>query len=168
MSKKSLPQPDAFHAMAAAGWIELGSVVEARRELEAISPAHREHPDVLEAWWPICAEEKNWDAALQTAEKLIATAPKRESGWIQQSFALHELKRTSEAYERLVKVVEKFKDAYVIPYNLACYQCQLGNSIAAVNWLKQAVKASDAKTIRAMAEKDPDLASVRKEIARLA
>src|SRR5215207_6698935 len=127
MSDAELPQPDRFHAQAAVGWLELGSVMEARRELDAISPAHREHPDVLEAWWPILAQEKNWEAALASAEKLVAQAPERQSGWVQQSYALHELKRTREACGRLVQVVEKFRDVYVIPYNLACYQCQLGN-----------------------------------------
>jgi predicted Zn-dependent protease len=168
MSDAGLPQPDRFHAQAAVGWLELGSVVEARRELDAISIEHREHPDVLEAWWPILAEEKNWSAALATAEKLVAQVPERQSGWVQQSYALHELKRTREACERLVQVVEKFRDAYVIPYNLACYHCQLGNKTEALAWLQRAVKASDARTIRTMAMKDSDLAPLRDELAKLA
>jgi tetratricopeptide (TPR) repeat protein len=123
---------------------------------------------VLEALWPILVEERDWNAALASAEKLVSVAPHREIGWVQQSFALHELKRTAEAYERLVKVVEKFPGAYVIPYNLACYQCQLGNNEAALKWLRQAAKASDAKTIRAMGLKDPDLMPLRDDLARLA
>ena len=168
MSDVGLPQPDRFHAQAAVGWLELGSVLEARRELDAISPAHREHPDVLEAWWPILAEEKNWNAALASAEKLVAQAPERQTGWVQQSYALHELKRTGEACDRLVQVVEKFSDVYVIPYNLACYQCQLGNKTEALEWLRRAVQASDARTIRAMGMNDSDLAPLRDEIAKLA
>jgi predicted Zn-dependent protease len=167
MSPKPLPHPDTFHAKAAVGWLELGNAAEARHELEAISASCRNHPDVLEVSWPIFAAEKNWKGALKVAEKLVVLAPERETGWIQQSFALHELGRTNEAYERLVKVAEKFKEAYVIPYNLACYQCQLGNSIAALNWLKRAAKISDAKTIRSMAMKDPDLEPVREEVMRL-
>lgn len=168
MSEVPLPQPDAFHAQAAVGWLELGSAVEARRELAAISPAHGEHPDVLEVWWPIFAEEKNWNAALASAEKLVAQAPERQSGWIEQSYALHELKRTREAYERLAPVVKKFSDAYVIPYNLACYQCQLGNKAEALDCLRRAVKASDAQTIRTMAMNDPDLSPLRDAIAKMA
>ena len=168
MSVKPLPQPDAFHARAVAGWLELGNAKEARREFDAIAEVHRGHPDVLEALWPILVEERDWKAALAAAEKLVTVAPERETGWVQQSFALHELKRTPEAYERLVKVVERFRDAYVIPYNLACYQCQLGNKEAALKWLRQAANVSDAKTIRAMAVKDPDLVPLRGELARLA
>ena len=167
MPETPLPQPDAFHAKAAVGWLELGNAKEARREFEAIAQVHRGHPDVLEASWPILVEERDWKAALAAAEKLVAVAPDRETGWIQQSFALHELKRTAEAYERLVRVLEKFRGAYVIPYNLACYQCQLGNNEAALKWLRQAVNVSDARTIRAMALKDPDLAPLRDELSRL-
>jgi len=150
------------------GWLGLGNATEARRELESISPAHREHPEVLEVWWAILAEQEKWIDALASAEKLITQAPDQQSGWIQQSYALHELKRTREAYERLVPAVEKFSDAYVIPYNLACYQCQLGNEADALNWLRRAVKASDAQTIHAMGMKDPDLSPLRDEIAKMA
>ena len=168
MSETPLPQPDAFHAKAAVGWVELGNAREARKEFAEIAEAHRGHPDVLEALWSILVEERAWNAALAAAEKLVAAAPGRETGWIQQSFALHELKRTAEAYERLVKVVGNFPRAYVLPYNLACYQCQLGNQQAALKWLREAAKRSDAKTIRVMGLKDPDLAPLRDELVRWA
>jgi predicted Zn-dependent protease len=167
MAGLTLPSEAAFHVKAAVGWLELGSVTEARHELELLDPVFREHPDVLEAWWPVLVEEKNWPAALALAEKLVAVAPDREVGWVQQSFALHELKRTAEAYERLVHAADRFRDAYVIPYNLACYQCQMGNRAAALKWLKRAATVADWKTIRAMALKDPDLEPLREEVTRL-
>jgi predicted Zn-dependent protease len=111
--------------------------------------------------------EKDWPAALASSEKLVALAPERDTGWVQQSFALHELKRTPEAYELLARVEKKFPQVYVIPYNLACYQCQMGQRTEALRWLKRAVKAADAPTIRAMALRDPDLACLRDELSRL-
>ena len=39
---------------------------------------------------------------------------------------MHELKRTKEAQDVLVPVLDKFPDEYLIQYNLACYCCQLG------------------------------------------
>jgi predicted Zn-dependent protease len=167
MAGLSLPPEAAFHVKAAVGWIELGSAAEARHELESLDPAFREHPDVLEAWWPVLVEERNWPDALISAEKLVAAAPEREAGWVQQSFALHELKRTAEAYERLIQVAERFPEAYVIPYNLACYQCQMKNGAAALKWLKRAAEVADWKTIRAMALQDPDLEPLREEVTRL-
>lgn len=118
--------PEAFHLQAATGWLALGNVKEARAELEQLSTAHREHPDVLESWWKIFCEEKNWPDAFECGAKLSVVMPSRAMGWIAQSFALHELKRTREAYELLHSVVGKFREQFVIPYNLACYQCQWG------------------------------------------
>ncbi len=149
------------------GWLELGNVAEARHELETISNQHGHHPDVLEMWWKIHAEEKDWPAALVCAEQVIAGVPERESGWIESAFALHELKRTPEAYERLARVVDRFPRAYLIPYNLACYQCQLGDRTEALRWLQRAVQAADVGTIRALALQDPDLAALRDDLDRL-
>ena len=122
---------------------------------------------MLEVWWAIFAAEKNWPGALSCAGRLVAAAPERASGWLNQSFALHELKRTREAFERLAGEAEKFPEHYVIPYNLACYQCALGHREEAMRWLRRAVTASDVKTIRALAADDPDLAPLREEMARL-
>lgn len=162
-----LVPPDTFHLQAAAGWLALENVKEARAELEQISARHREHADVLEAWWKVYCEEKNWPAAFESGAKLSVVMPGRAMGWIAQSYALHELKRTREAYDLLHSVVGRFREHFVIPYNLACYQCQLGNKDEALKWLHRAVDAADAKIIREMALCDADLAPLRKEIVRL-
>jgi Flp pilus assembly protein TadD len=163
-----LPPPDCFHVSAAVGWLELGNTTEARRELDQLPVRHRDHPDALDAWWKILAAEDNWTAALACAEKLVATAPERASTWISLSFALHELNRTKEAFDRLRSVAERFQDHFIIPYNLACYQCQLGDKTAAWQWIERAVKAADPRMIRAMALEDPDLAPLRDKVLRLA
>src|SRR5688572_32025508 len=103
MSETPLPQPDAFHAKAVGGWLELGNAKEARREFEAIAEVHRGHPDALEALWPILVEERDWQAALVAAEKLVAAAPNRDrkstrlnSSHSQISYAVFCLKKKKE------------------------------------------------------------------------
>jgi hypothetical protein len=46
----------------------------------------------------------------------------------------------------------------LIPYNLACYAAQLGDLVAAGDWLAQAFKLGNAKEIKLQALEDPDLA----------
>lgn len=164
---QSLPHPESFLVQSALGWLELGLPVEARRELGAIATTLQQHPDVLEAWWRVFGDEGRWTEARECAVRLRSAAPGREAGWINEAFALHELKRTAEAFNVLVQVADKFPCAYVIPYNLACYQCRLGRREEALGWLHRAILASDAATIRAMASNDPDLAELRAEIERL-
>jgi tetratricopeptide (TPR) repeat protein len=162
-----LSPPDAFHVRSAVGWLELNNAGEARAELEQVSAPQREHPDVLEVWWKVFSDEKNWPSALEYGARLSVIVPARVTGWIAQSYALHELKRTREAYELLHSVVGRFREHFVIPYNLACYQCQLGNKEEALRWIERAIETAGARTIREMARDDADLAPLREEIARL-
>src|SRR5256885_6279952 len=123
---EKLEPPDQHHLNAANGWLDLGNVEEALADLRKLSPAAAQHPDVLQTRWHIFAAAKRWDEALAVARELIKAAPGQPAGWIDQSYALHELKRTQEAWNQLRPVVEKFPKASTIPYNLACYACQLG------------------------------------------
>ena len=122
---KSLQHPDDLHLQAAQGWIELGNNLEADKELDEITPQLRTHPDVLEVRWHIYANARKWDACLDIAGAIANLAPKKSFCWIHRSFALHELKRTQEAFDQLLPVVKKFRKVWTIPYNLACYCCQL-------------------------------------------
>ena len=73
------------------------------------------------------------------------------------AFSLHELKRTKEAYEVLIPVVDKFPEHDLMRYNLACYCCQLGDLKEAMQWLEKAIDLAGKKDIRLMALDDPDL-----------
>lgn len=157
--------PDTHHLHAAQGWIELGNAREARLELEQIAARHGNHPEVLAVRWQILAHERRWDLALAVAEALVELAPASPFGWIHRSFALHELRRTAQAYADLRPATDLFPDSPIIPYNLACYACQLSLVNEARGWLRRACKIGDAAKIRAMALDDPDLASMHKEIA---
>ena len=154
---KPLGHPDCFHLQAARGWLELGNPLEANEELEKIAPALCVHPDVLEVRWQISAKARRWEACIDLAEGIIALTPDNPFGWIHRSFALHELKRTQEAWDNLIRVIKKFPDEPIIPYNLACYACQLGRLQAALNWLEEAFAVGDATKIKSMALADSDL-----------
>jgi predicted Zn-dependent protease len=142
---------------AAEGWIELGNHREAEKELEGLPAERRGHPAVLEIRWQICAKAKDWAEALNIASALVQLLPEHPSGWVHRSFSLHELKRTAEARDNLLRVVDKFQDDPVMRYNLACYECQLGRLEQAKNWLEKALQLGDPKKIKDMARQDPDL-----------
>lgn len=86
----------------------------------------RAHPKVLLVRYAIYAKVKRWDACVDIANAVVAEAPSLAEGWINRSFALHELKRTQEALDKLLSVAGAFPEVWTIPYNLACYACQLG------------------------------------------
>jgi len=153
--------PDLHHARAAEGWLELGNPADAARELRRLSEEARQHPDVLEVSWRLFATRQRWTSALTVARRLTRKFPARATGWIHQSYTLHELKRTPEAWRLLLPVAERFPDDSTIPYNLACYACQMGDVAAAKLWLGRAAKQRGRDEVRAMGLDDPDLEPLR-------
>jgi tetratricopeptide (TPR) repeat protein len=147
---------DKRHLEAAEGWLELGLPLDANAELEKITPQLRDHPDVLELRWHIYGKEKRWEACVDIANAVIKRAPERSDGWIHRSFALHELKRTQEAFDQLLPAVDTFPKVWTIPYNLACYCSVLGRFDEAQKWLKQAIALGGDK-VKLGALEDEDL-----------
>ena len=151
-----LELPDIIHLDAARGWLDLGDHIQANKELEKITARLRAHPDVLELRWQINAKAKKWDACVEIAEAIVKLAPARADGWIHRSSALHELRRTQEAFDNLVPVAAGFAGLWTIPYNLACYCAQLGRLDECTEWFKRAM-AIDERAVQLTAIDDPDL-----------
>ncbi len=163
---KPLAPPDSLHLQAAQGWLELGDHIEANEELEKITASLRAHPDVLKVRWEIYAAAKKWKATLDIAAALIQLDPDDPLGWVHRSYALHELKQTTEARDNLLHVVDKFPISATMRYNLACYECQLGRLEQAKEWLKKAFALGDARKMKLAALDDPDLQPLWKEIGK--
>jgi predicted Zn-dependent protease len=163
---KPLDLQDQRSPEAAQGWFELGNHLEANEEPQNITAKNRAHPAILEVRWQIYAKAKKWEGALDIASALAQMVPEEPLGWVHRSFCLHELKRTEEARDNLLRVVDKFPDDPIMRYNLACYECQLGRREQAKRWLKKAFKLGDAKKMKLTALADPDLEPLWKEIGK--
>jgi tetratricopeptide (TPR) repeat protein len=168
-SLKPFEPPDIHHLRAALGWLELGNHLEANEELEKITPQFRAHPDVLEIRWQICAKEKKWDACRDLAASITQLDPARDAGWIHLAYST---RRASDgglekARTILLSAGKLFPNVSIIPYNLACYECQLGNLKEALLWLGKAIDLAGKKDIRAMALDDPDLKPLWKDISEI-
>jgi hypothetical protein len=163
----SLSPPDSHYVNAAWGWLELENITEAFLELDRVTIPAQMHPDVLTLRWEVFARKKQWADALDVAHGLVQIAPDRADSWIKQSFALHELKRTQEAWDALISVSEHFPEVSTIPYNLACYACQLAQIPVALSWLKRAMKVGGQSEIRKMALQDADLKPLWLQIKKL-
>jgi tetratricopeptide (TPR) repeat protein len=162
-----LPFEDQRYLEAAQGWFELGLHLEANEELENITPENRAHPAVLEVRWQIYATAKKWEGALDIASALAQLVPESTLGWIHRSYAFHELKRTEEARDNLLRVVDQFPREATMRYNLACYECHLGRLEQARAWLEKAFALGNAKGMKLMALVDPDLQPLWKKIGEI-
>jgi hypothetical protein len=63
--------------------------------------------------------------------------------------------------------VDRFPDFSTIPYNLACYTCQLGEFDQARIWLARAIRIRNKDEIQRAALVDPDLKPMWEEIQKL-
>ena len=174
MNAPALPplEPLDVHLVRAAeGWLELNLPAEAEAELAQLSPSGKSHPFVLQALWQLHAHQHQWNLAHTAAEALLQTFPGEVSGWVHRAYAARRMAGggLQAAWDALRPAVELFPSETIIPYNLACYACQLGKLDAARHWLGRALeiagKPNARDALRQMALADADLAPLRQEIA---
>ena len=158
--------PDSFFCSAAQGWLELGNPAEARKELEHISTGVKSHPAVLNLRWEIHALERNWPEALHAARQLLEAAPEVPGAWLHHAYALRRVPEggLKAAWAALCPALEKFPKDPTIPYNLACYACQLDQMDTARTLLRQALENGNRTHMLQMALADTDLEALWPEI----
>lgn len=140
---------------AAQGYSELGMLPEALAELNSLEPAARSRPDVLELRILILMQAKKWRTALSVSRKLCDCRPMNTIGFIHTAFCLHELGRSNEAKSVLLSGPAELIDEPTYHYNLACYECVLGNLETAQAHLETSIFLD--KNLRHFAKHDPDL-----------
>ena len=129
------------HLQYAAGFIELGMFEEATGELKAIVAHERTLPSVLTVWIDVHMNTCSWDNVIVVSKKLTHTSPADDKGWVSWAFALRELNRIEEARAVLLEAMPLHgKTCDLLHYNLACYECLLGNLPAAKRYLKTATQ----------------------------
>lgn len=142
---KALEPPESHHLHAAQGWFELGDDQTAAEELARIAQAFERHPDVLELRWLLAARAEEWDVGVNIGRDLVQTVPDRVAGWLHRAYATRRAAGGGlrAAYEALLPAAERFPEAPMVSYNLACYTCRLGDLRAARVWLNRGLEVAD-------------------------
>ena len=145
--------------LAAQGYSELGMFDEALDELSDLPGPATEHATVIELRTVILMQAHRWQPALKASRELCRREPGKTSGFIHAAFCLHELGKTSEARDVLLGGPEILRAEPTFHYNLACYECALGNLDLARMHLDRSFALD--KKFRDFARTDPDLAALR-------
>ena len=148
--------------LAAQGYLELGMVEEALGELSSIGRVAFDDPDIIELRLHILMQGRKWNEAIAAAEELLRMKIDALPAYIHGAFALHELGRTSEARDLLLKGPSVLREDPTFHYNIGCYEAVLGNRDAALESLRQSF-AMD-KNFREFAQCDPDLVQIFHEL----
>ena len=123
--------------LAAQGYLELGMVEEALAELVAVQSPMISDPDLIEMRLHILMQGGRWSDALASAEELLRLNSSALSAYIHGAFALHELGRTTEARDLLLKGPQVLRNDPTFHYNIGCYEAVLGNNDSAMRSLKK-------------------------------
>jgi tetratricopeptide (TPR) repeat protein len=119
--------------------------------------------------YDIYSKGGKWDGAVEIANTLTKLLPGNPAGWIDLAYATR--RKTGggipQAREILTEAKAKFPNEYLISFNLACYECQLGNLQAAKQRLKEAIDLAGKNDIRMRALNDPDLEPLWNEIGSI-
>ena len=148
-----------WHFQAACGYAELGMTRESVAELNAIDSTFQNRPEVLQLRLHHLMRQNKWAQALRVSQKLCRAAPECSAGFLHAGFCLHELGKTEEAKQLLLKGPAALLQEPIYYYNMGCYEALLGNVKDAQVNLHTSFKM-DA-TFRELAKRDPDLESVR-------
>ena len=166
MAVTTIPHPDLLYLEAAKGWVILGNLKEAIRDLDRIATKWQRHADVLEVRFAIYSKAKKWIVCMELAAAMLDLAPDRPSAWINSAQTLHQLKQTQDAWNALYSIRDRFPKAPSIPYNLACYACKLGRFEDSQKWLRKALVLGGAE-FRKMALSEADLEPLWPAIKKL-
>jgi predicted Zn-dependent protease len=152
----------AWRFSAACGYAELGMTRQSLAELNALDKTEQERPEVLQLRLHHLMRDKKWTRALIVSRKLCQVAPKCCAGFLHAGFCLHELGKTAEAKELLLRGPAALLEEPIYYYNMGCYDALLGNAKSARIHLLTSFKMDPS--FREIAKRDPDLKSIQELI----
>lgn len=132
---------------------------DALAELDTLPAEAQQEPAAIEIRLVILMQAKRWEEALAASEQLCELRPDISAGFIHSAFCLHELGRTTDARDKLLNGPPVLHKEATFHYNLACYECILGNIELARMHLDKSIEMD--KKFRDVAKTDPDLKALR-------
>ena len=128
---------------------------DANAELECIDAFNRAAPEVLGVRVAIYHGLKKWDALQVVAAKLAEFEPTNVQWTVSLAYATRRAVSLQGARDILLAALPRFPDEAIIPFNVACYYCQLGELEMAKDYLRRAFEIDS--NCRAAALEDKDL-----------
>ncbi len=150
-----LEPDDQRHLTTAEGYLELGMYLDANQELERIEPDLRHLPEVLAVRLEIYSALKKWELMQIVAAKLAKEDPDEVHWIVSLAYATRRAESIEAAREVLLQALDHHPQAAILHYNLACYECQLGDMEGAKMQLQAAFNFD--KRFRQIALEDEDL-----------
>lgn len=128
--------------------------LDADAEIERITPELRHEPEVLAARVAIYTGLKKWELLQTVAARLAAHDPNEAQWSISLAYATRRARSIEAAKAILLEAVERHPTEPMLHYNLACYECQLGDLEVAKARLAHAFKLQPQCRLMALDDED--------------
>lgn len=143
---------------AAEGYLYLMLFEEAMSELESLPRDAAENEAVMELKIVILQGLTRWQEARELAESLAVKSPGEPGWWILWAYSLRRERSVEAAREVLLQAVLLHPKEAMIVYNLACYDCVMGNEESARQLLQTAFLMDEG--LKETARHDSDLRAI--------
>ena len=144
-----------WHIQRCDGFLDLKMIDKARRELEQVGTFDARCDPYIAAALRLAIADSRWNDAVQLARTLIERRTREPAFYVQLAYSVRRAESIDAARDILLDAKKRFPKVAVIPFNLACYECQLGHPDEAMVFLEKAFKL-DA-SFREQAFEDDDL-----------
>ena len=138
----------------AVGYLELGMPQDAWDALEEIPAEERHLPPVLQIRLEIYRCMEKYEGMATMAEYLTKQFPEEAQYWISLAYAQRRYLDLQTAEKTLLEAHKRFPEEATIPFNLACYACQLGRLDEAREKLAKAIEMEPAFKETALEDQD--------------
>jgi tetratricopeptide (TPR) repeat protein len=145
------------------GYMELGMLDEAGRELAALSPAESEAPEAVATWVHLHQMQGRWEPMMRCCRALLPHKKEAPDVWLLLAYATRRAESVEAARRILTEASALFPDEAAIAFNLACYACQMGLHDEAMERAARAIGIDPA--FHSLALTDPDLEPLRGDLA---
>ncbi|MBU0677357.1 MAG: hypothetical protein KJ626_04500 [Verrucomicrobia bacterium] len=149
-----LPEEAAWLLQKADGYLDLHMPDHTRALLAEADNEWKQFAPFKQVELRLAIESGDWVLAAGLARDLRDKTPDEIAYWVQFAYALRRLKSIEDARGVLLEAIEKFPEEPVIPFNLACYECQLGRLHEAFSYLQKAVTLNPRYLQRALRDHD--------------
>ena len=134
-----LSPEDQIRVNKAEGYLELGMFQDAEAELEKVAPDARQLPEVMFLRLVLYQETKRWAAMQAVAKKLVDLDPADPQRVIALAYATRRAESIDLARLILMEALDRHPSEALIHYNLACYDCQLGDIPSTKKFIERAL-----------------------------
>jgi lipopolysaccharide biosynthesis regulator YciM len=148
----------------ARGYLELGMIDKAERELATIAPADQEHPEVMSLRSHLLLARRLWPKVVEHARRAVVLFPEEPEYYVHAATALDMLGLREEGRRIWQEAPENVRTSGFFHLHVARFEARLGNVVCARDHLARAIHLDP--TLRSVARRDPNLAPVLSDLAK--